>query len=97
MLPEQHDILFSFIAILFGVFGIFVFGNVIQACREREGLNTTLWGGIFAGFALACFFDDGPYVRSGSGRSAEFFLRNLSLGSPRFVVHLGSVLQEQQN
>ena len=55
MLPEQHDILFSFIAILFAVFGLYVFGNVIQACREREGLNTTLWGGIFAGFALACF------------------------------------------
>jgi hypothetical protein len=55
MLPEQHDILFSFIAILFAGFGIFVFGNVIQACREREGLNTTLWGGIFGAFALTCF------------------------------------------
>ena len=55
MLPEQHDILFSFIAILFAVFGIFVFGNVIQNCREREGLNTKFWGGIFGAFAIGCF------------------------------------------
>jgi hypothetical protein len=55
MLPEQHDILFSFIAILFAVFGIFVFGNVIQNCREREGINTKLWGGIFGAFAIGCF------------------------------------------
>ena len=55
MLPEQHDILFSFIAILFAVFGIFVFGNVIQNCREREGLNIKFWGGIFGAFAICCF------------------------------------------
>jgi cytochrome c2 len=55
MLPEQHDILFSFIAILFAVFGVFVFGNVVQACREREGLNTNLWGGIFGAYAIGCF------------------------------------------
>ena len=55
MLPEQHDILFSFIAILFAIFGIFVFGNVIQNCREREGLNTKFWGGIFGAFAIGCF------------------------------------------
>ena len=55
MLPEQHDILFSFIAILFAVFGIFVFGNVVQNCREREGLNTKFWGGIFGAFAITCF------------------------------------------
>jgi NO-binding membrane sensor protein with MHYT domain len=67
MLPEQHDILFSFIAILFAVFGIFVFGNVIQNCREREGLNTKFWGGLFGAFAIGCFFDDSAYVRSCSG------------------------------
>ena len=55
MLPEQHDILFSFIAIAFALFGVFVFGNVIQVCREREGINTTLWGGIFGAFAISCF------------------------------------------
>lgn len=55
MLPEQHDILFSFIAILFAVFGVFVFGNVVQACREREELNSKLWGGIFGAYAIVCF------------------------------------------
>ncbi|MZH41618.1 MAG: DMT family transporter [Nitrospinae bacterium] len=55
MLPEQHDILFSFIAILFAVFAVFVFGNVITHCREREGLNTNMWGGIFGIFAVTCF------------------------------------------
>lgn len=55
MLPEQHDILFSFIAILFAVFAVFVFGNVVQVCREREGVNASLWGGIFGAFAIACF------------------------------------------
>ena len=55
MLPEQHDILFSFIAILFGLFAVFVFGNVIQNCREREGMNSSLWGGIFGAFAIGCF------------------------------------------
>ena len=52
MLPEQHDILFSFLAILFATFGVFVFGNVIQNCREREGLNVTMWGTIFGAFAI---------------------------------------------
>ena len=55
MLPEQHDILFSFLSIMFAVFGVYVFGNVIQHCREREGLNTPLWGGIFGVLAITCF------------------------------------------
>ena len=67
MLPEQHDILFSFIAILFAVFGIFVFGNVIQNCREREGLNTKFWGGIVWRLCNWLFFDDSTYVRPCSG------------------------------
>ena len=54
MLPEQHDILFSFLSVLFATFGVFVFGNVIQNCRERE-LNTTKWGVIFGAFALTMF------------------------------------------
>ena len=55
MLPEQHDILFSFLSIIFALFGVYVFGNVIQHCRERGGLNTPLWGGIFGVFAITCF------------------------------------------
>ncbi len=55
MLPEQHDILFSFVAIAFALFGIYVFGNVVQSCREREEINASLWGGIFGAFAIGCF------------------------------------------
>jgi len=55
MLPEQHDILFSFLAIVFAVFGIFVFGNVIQNCREREVPSAKMWGGIFGIFAIGSF------------------------------------------
>ena len=55
MLPEQHDILFSFLAIVFAVFGIFVFGNVVQNCRERELSGGKMWGGIFGVFAVVCF------------------------------------------
>jgi hypothetical protein len=55
MLPEQHDILFTFVAIVFAVFGLFVFANVVQACREREELNGKLWGGVFGAFAIGCF------------------------------------------
>ncbi len=55
MLPEQHDILFSFLAIAFAIFGIFVFSNVIRECREREGINAKLWGAVFGAFAIVCF------------------------------------------
>ena len=55
MLPEQHDILFSFIAIAFAVFAIYVFASSIQICREREGINTGFWGTVFGAFAIGAF------------------------------------------
>ena len=55
MLPEQHDILFSFIAIAFAVFAIYVFASSIQICREREGINTRFWGTVFGAFAIGAF------------------------------------------
>jgi cytochrome c2 len=55
MLPEQHDILFSFLSIVFAVFGIFLFGNVVQNCRERELSGGKLWMGIFGVFAVTTF------------------------------------------
>ena len=55
MLPQQHDILFSFLAILFAVFAVYVFANVIQHCREKGGINIPLWGGIFGAMAIGCF------------------------------------------
>ncbi|MBT5867620.1 MAG: cytochrome C [Nitrospinaceae bacterium] len=56
MLPEQHDILFTFIAIVFAVFALFVFGNVVQHCRERETANGKMWGTVFGALAVLCFF-----------------------------------------
>jgi len=56
MLPEQHDILFSFIAIAFAIFAIYVFASSIQICREREGIDTRFWGTVFGAFAIGAFF-----------------------------------------
>ena len=55
MLPEQHDILFSFIAIAFAIFAIYVFASSIQICREREGIDTRFWGTVFGAFAIGAF------------------------------------------
>ena len=55
MLPEQHDILFTFIAIAFAIFAIYVFASSIQICREREGINTGFWGTVFGAFAIGAF------------------------------------------
>ena len=55
MLPEQHDILFSFIAIAFAIFAIYVFISSIQICREREGIDTRFWGTVFGAFAIGAF------------------------------------------
>jgi len=47
MLPEQQDILWTFTTIIFTLFALFAFINVIQNCRERAGTNTLLWGTVF--------------------------------------------------
>ena len=57
MLPEQADILWTFMTLAYTLFAFFVFGNVIQHCREKEGSNIKLWGGIFGIFALISFFE----------------------------------------
>jgi hypothetical protein len=57
MLPEQQDILWTYMTLAYTLFAFFVFGNVIKHCREREGVNTTMWGGIFGVLALASFIE----------------------------------------
>lgn len=52
MLPEQHDILWTFVTIMFLIFSVYAFISVIQHCREKEGANTKLWGTIFAAGVL---------------------------------------------
>lgn len=53
MLPEQQDILWTFCTIMFTVFAFYAFMNVISHCREREGANSKLWGGIFGLLLIA--------------------------------------------
>ena len=57
MLPEQQDILWTFLTLAYTFFAFFAFGNVIKHCRERGDVNTTLWGGIFGVLALISFFE----------------------------------------
>ncbi len=52
MLPEQQDILWTFVTIMFTLFSVYAFVNVIKHCREHEGVNTTLWGGVFGAFII---------------------------------------------
>ena len=53
MLPEQADILWTFVTIIFTLFSMFAFINVIQHCRAKEGTNTVLWGTVFGtGFVI---------------------------------------------
>jgi len=47
MLPEQHDILWTYMTMAYTLFAFFVFINVMVHCRENEGTNSKLWGGIF--------------------------------------------------
>ncbi len=57
MLPEQQDILWTYMTLAYTLFALFVFGNVIKHCRDREGVNTTMWGGIFGVLALVSFIE----------------------------------------
>ena len=57
MLPEQQDILWTFMTLAYTLFAVFVFGNVIQHCKKREEANTKLWGGIFGALAILSFFE----------------------------------------
>lgn len=49
MLPEQADILWTFVTIIFSLFSLFAFINVIGHCRANKGTSTVLWGSIFGG------------------------------------------------
>ena len=57
MLPEQHDILWTFMTLAYTLFAFYVFVNVIQHCRENERVNGKLWGGVFGAFAVLSFFE----------------------------------------
>ena len=52
MLPEQHDILWTFISLAFSMFSIVAFANVVGHCRQRENVSTMFWGAMFGVIAL---------------------------------------------
>ena len=52
MLPEQQDVLWTFITLMSTLFSMFAFVNVIQHCRTHEGANMKLWGTVFAVFVV---------------------------------------------
>ena len=52
MLPEQHDILWTFTSIAFSIFAIVAFVNVVGHCRQRENVSTMFWGSIFGVIAV---------------------------------------------
>jgi hypothetical protein len=57
MLPEQADILWTYMTLAYTLFAFYVFGNVVQHCRENDRVNGKLWGGIFGIFAVISFFE----------------------------------------
>ena len=57
MLPEQQDILWTFMTLAYTLFAFYAFVNVVQHCRENERVNGKLWGGIFGAFALLSFYE----------------------------------------
>jgi len=57
MLPEQQDILWTFLSIMFTVFALYAFINVIQHCRAREVVSGKFWGSIFGVFLVVLFLE----------------------------------------
>jgi len=49
--------LWTFLTLAYTLFAFYVFSNVVKHCREREEVNTTMWGGIFGVLALVSFFE----------------------------------------
>ncbi|MCH8156537.1 MAG: cytochrome C [Nitrospinae bacterium] len=79
MLPEQHDILWSFLSIAFTVFAFYVFISTIQHCREREDVNSKLWVTVFGGFLLVMFLEMVHMFDLVQGDQIGFFFNTMVL------------------
>lgn len=75
MLPEQHDILWTFLTIMLTLFSGYVFMNVVQHCREREDVSLTMWGGIFGGFFLVVFLETVHMFDLATGDQLKFIFQ----------------------
>ena len=79
MLPEQQDILWTFLSIAFTVFALYVFVNVVKHCREREDVNTTLWGGVFGAFLVVMFLETSAMFDMTQGEQLGYFFSKMGL------------------
>ena len=79
MLPEQRDILWSFLTLLFTVFALYVFINVVRHCREREDVNGKFWGSIFGGFLVVMFLEAIHMFSLNQAEQLSFFFGKMVL------------------
>jgi len=79
MLPEQRDILWSFLTLAFTVFALYVFINVVRHCREREDVNGKFWGSIFGGFLVVMFLEAIHMFSLNQAEQLSFFFSKMAL------------------
>ena len=79
MLPEQGDILWSFLTLAFTVFALYVFINVVRHCREREDVNGKFWGSIFGGFLVVMFLEAIHMFSLNQAEQLSFFFSRMIL------------------
>ncbi|HJO00402.1 MAG TPA: cytochrome C, partial [Nitrospinaceae bacterium] len=79
MLPEQSDVLWTFLAITFSVFALYVFANVVMHCREREDVSTTFWGGVFGAFLVVMFIETSTMMGMIQSEQLSFFFGKMVL------------------
>ena len=79
MLPEQQDILWTFLAIAFTVFALYAFVNVVQHCREREDVSGKFWGGIFGAFLVVMFLETSHMLDLNQSEQLSFFFGKMVL------------------
>ncbi|HIE43146.1 MAG TPA: cytochrome C [Nitrospinaceae bacterium] len=79
MLPEQGDILWTFCTILFTVFALYAFINVVSLSRERDDVNTKFWGGIFGAFLLVMFLEAAHMFSLNQQEQLAFFFGKMVL------------------
>lgn len=79
MLPEQQDILWTFLSLAFTVFALYAFISVIQHCREREDVSGTFWGGIFGAFLVVMFLETVHMFDLNQVQQLSFFFGKMCL------------------
>jgi len=79
MLPEQRDILWTFLSLMFVVYALYVFISVIKQCRERDDVSTTFWGGVFGAFLVVLFLETVHMFSLNQSEQLDFFFGKMVL------------------